>query len=65
MNKHVKRNEIGYRIGDSHHNAKLTDHEIELVRQLRADGMKLRDLAKKFEVSKGHISKILRHALRG
>ena len=27
----IKRGQNGYRVGDSHHNAKLTDHEIELA----------------------------------
>lgn len=65
MFQSVKRNEFGYRIGDTHHRAKLTDHEIELLRQLGAEGMKVKDLAKKFEISKGQASKILRHHQRG
>jgi DNA-binding NarL/FixJ family response regulator len=65
MDQHVKRNENGYRIGDTHHRAKLTDREIELIRQLGADGMKVKDLARKFEISKGQASKILRHMQRG
>jgi Mor family transcriptional regulator len=64
MKPSVKRGANGYRIGDSHHNARLTDHEVELIRQLRGDGMKVSDLAHKFSVSKGYISKVLRHALR-
>lgn len=60
----VKRNEFGYRIGDSHHNARLTDHEIELARQLRTDGMKVGEVARKFGISKGYASKILRHLHR-
>lgn len=64
MNSPIKRGENGYRVGDSHHNARLTDHEVELIRQLRADGMKVRELARKFEVSKGYISKVLRHLAR-
>lgn len=61
----VKRNENGYRIGDTHHRAKLTDHEVELIRQLHGEGMKARDIAKKFGISKGQASKILRHQQRG
>lgn len=57
----VKRGQNGYRIGDSHHNAKLTDHEIELARQLKAEGMKVSEVARKFGISKGYASKILRH----
>ena len=65
MNQHVKRNELGYRIGDNHHRSRLTDHEVELLRQLGADGMKVKELAKKFDISKGQASKILRHVQRG
>jgi DNA invertase Pin-like site-specific DNA recombinase len=61
----AKRNEFGYRIGDTHHRAKLTDHEVDLIRQLRAEGMKVKDLARKFDISKGQASKILRHMQRG
>ena len=64
MNIPVKRGENGYRIGDSHHNARLTDHEIELMRQLRGDGMKVRELARKFNVTKGYVSKVLRYMTR-
>lgn len=64
MNIPVKRGENGYRIGDSHHNATLTDHEVELMRQLRAEGMKVRELARKFGVSKGYVSKVLRFMQR-
>lgn len=60
----IKRNETGYRIGDSHHNARLTDHEIELARQLRAEGMPVGEVARKFDISKGYASKILRYINR-
>ena len=61
----AKRNEKGYRIGGTHHRSRLTDHEVELLRQLGADGMKVKELAKKFDISKGQASKILRHVQRG
>lgn len=64
MTRPAKRNENGYRIGDSHHNARLTDHEIELMRQLRAEGMKVRELARKFGVSKGYVSKVVAYLIR-
>jgi hypothetical protein len=44
-------NDRGYRINDSHHNAKLTDDEVELLRQLRDGGMSYRLLAEKFEIA--------------
>ena len=64
MIRFVRRNEKGHRIGEDHHRSKFTDHEIELIRQLDADGMKRSDIAKKMDVSKGHISKILRYQQR-
>lgn len=64
MNLPVKRADNGYRIGDSHHNAKLTDHEIELARQLRAEGMAVAEIARKLGISKGYASKVLRHLHR-
>lgn len=64
MTPPVKRGNNGYRVGDSHHNARLTDHEIELLRQLREEGMKVVELAAKFDVSKGYVSKVLRFIQR-
>lgn len=45
-------NEKGNRIGEDHQRAKLTDREVELIRQLRRDGWTLGEIARKFEVSK-------------
>ena len=39
----------GWRVGETHHNAKLTDHDVELIRLLREGGMKLKVIAKKIE----------------
>ena len=64
MNQPVKRNENGYRIGESHHRAKLTDREIELARQLHDGGMSVTDVANKMDISKGYASKILSHRQR-
>jgi predicted DNA-binding protein (UPF0251 family) len=58
MDLAIKRGANGYRIGDSHHRADLTDHEVEVMRQLREAGMKLRELAAKFDVSKQHAAKV-------
>lgn len=42
--------------GTGSHKKVLTDHEVELVRQLYEDwGHSYRSLAEKFEVSKSHI----------
>lgn len=60
----MKRSDNGHRIGDSHHNATLTDHEIELARQLHTDGMHQAEVARKMGMSKGYASKVLRYKAR-
>lgn len=60
----IKRGANGYRIGDSHPRAELTDHEIELMRQLHDRGLQPADLVRLFEVSKGYVSKVLNYRLR-
>lgn len=53
------------RIGQEHWRAVLTDHEVELVRRLRDEGLTLTEIAKKFEVSKACIWKIVSGYRRG
>lgn len=49
-------NARGYRVGEDHQRARLTDAEVELIRQLRdGDGWTYAALAEKFEVSKSSI----------
>ena len=60
----VKRNANGYRIGETHHKARYTDHEIELVRQLRIDGWKIVEISSKMGMSKGYVSFVVRHLRR-
>ncbi len=57
-------NEAGLRIGECHHNAKLTDAEVELIRQMHEDGLTYDQLAEKFEVSKWAIGRICRYERR-
>lgn len=64
MKNGVKRNHNGYRIGQSHQNAKFTDHEIELARQMHREGWKLVDIAAKLEMSVSYVSYIVRHVFR-
>jgi len=45
-------NEVGARVGESHHNAKLTDAEVDMLLQLREEGWGYRRLAAMFDVSK-------------
>lgn len=42
-------NEKGRRIGESHANARYTDHEVELMRDLYEEGMRPGEIAKKFD----------------
>jgi len=64
-------NEAGRRIGESHPRAKLTDHEVDLIRDLIEDtvdpatgkvvlkGLSYGEIARKFEVSKGTVFDIV------
>lgn len=55
-------NERGWRVGEHHHHAKLTDQDVELIRQLRDDDPLFWTydvLAEKFDISKRHIRDIL------
>jgi transposase len=52
-------NDDGHVVGEDHHRAKLTDHEIWLIHELRAEGMRRREIAEKFEVSVYTIIEIL------
>jgi len=50
--KTVAVNELNRRVGDSHHNAKLSDDEVELLLALHDEGWGYRRLAAKFEIAK-------------
>ncbi|HHV49092.1 MAG TPA: hypothetical protein GXX56_09065 [Rhodocyclaceae bacterium] len=65
MQKTVAVNEAGLRIGEDHPNAKLTDGEVEMIRQLHEEGVSYKVLAEKFEISKGAVAKICRYERRG
>jgi DNA invertase Pin-like site-specific DNA recombinase len=54
----------GHRVGETHHNAKLSDHEVELIRCLREGGMKVKEIAKKFECTPENISLIVNYRTR-
>lgn len=69
---HVAVNEHGRRIGESHPRAKLTDHEVDLMRELfdeltaappRGRGLKpmaaYREIAEKFETKTRYAQKIV------
>lgn len=63
-NRMVAVNERGQRIGESHPRAVLTDHEVELLLELRAEGFSYGWLARKFEVHKQTVAKICTGARR-
>lgn len=42
-------NEKGYRIGEDHPHAKLSDEDVELVRALRDEGLSYGEIVKKFD----------------
>lgn len=56
--------ESGNRVGEDHHLAKLTNWEVEMVRQLHDEGMTYRDIAEKMEVSESLVGKICRYQKR-
>lgn len=44
-------NDAGRVVGQDHHRAKLTDHDVDLIVNLRAHGMRYGEIAAKFDVS--------------
>lgn len=58
-------NDKGYAIGDSHHRAKLTDAQVDLVHELRAAGWTQARLAIHLGVSRRLIRGILSGERRG
>lgn len=58
-------NEIGRRIGESHPKAKLTDRDIDLIRELHeGHGMGYKTIARKFETSPTTVAYICRYEVR-
>lgn len=64
-NRMVAVNDARRRIGQDHPRAVLSDHEVELVHALRDDGLSLAEIARKMEVSKGCVWKIVHGYRRG
>lgn len=50
--------------GQYHHRAKLTDHDVELIRQLHEEGMSYTTIARKFDVSRSMVGRICRFERR-
>jgi DNA invertase Pin-like site-specific DNA recombinase len=51
--------ERGYRIGESHHNAKLTDDQVEKIRCMHDCGLGYQSIANQFGVSKSTVRDIV------
>lgn len=48
-----------YATGQRHGRSKLTDHEVELMREMHESGMAEKDLAEKFEISRSQVCKLV------
>jgi DNA invertase Pin-like site-specific DNA recombinase len=58
-------NELGYRIGTSHHNCTVSDEIIDKIRDLHEDdGMSYRKIAKLLGLSKNFVAKVCRYERR-
>lgn len=63
--KLVALNEKGQRIGETHHRARLTDEDVDIIRDLHEEyGLGYKVLADKFEVSKSLIRYICKYERR-
>lgn len=64
MKRVVAINRRGLRVGEDHQNAKLTNDEVDLIRELHEGGMSYKALAQKFEVGKSTVADIVKHRRR-
>jgi hypothetical protein len=62
--RHVWVNDRGYRVGQDHHRAKLTDHEVELVLELLAEGLSTAQVAQKMDIAKRTVERYRAGELR-
>lgn len=69
--KLIALNDRGYRIGEGHHRAKLTDADIETILYLRDQGLSCSQIAAKWDepggvrISKSTVRDICSGAIRG
>lgn len=61
----IQFNDQGRRIGETHHKAVLSDHEVQLLLELREEGKSLRWLSDKFEIPKVTVKSICSGRTRG
>ena len=58
-------NERGFRIGDTHHNAKVPDEIVNRIRDLHEDqGIGYRKLARMFNLKRAFIQKVCKYRIR-
>lgn len=54
----VKVNENGRRIGEDHQRAKLTDREVDLIREMRDEGLSYGVIARMMDIGKSTVRDI-------
>lgn len=54
----------GWRVGETHHRAKLTDHDVELIRKLHDAGLSCAEIARKFDCARTTVSGIVNYHQR-
>lgn len=54
----------GWRCGESHHRAKIRDDDVELMRELHEGGLKVSEIARKFECARSTVSDIVHYRHR-
>lgn len=57
-------NDSGYRVGEGHHNAKLTDRDVDTIFRLREEGLPYRRIALMMDVSVRTVRDILAYKRR-
>lgn len=58
-NKHARLTGLNKDMGETHHNAKLKESDILMIRELRSSGLTHREIASKFNVTRKCITSIL------
>jgi len=54
----------GWRVGESHHRARISDYDVELIRCLHEEGMSCAEIARKFECARTTVSSIVNYRHR-
>lgn len=64
MIKHVAVNDRGSPIGECHHKAELSNHEVDMLLEFREEGWSYKQLADKFEIKKSTVRNICKGICR-